>query len=63
MRPCKHWHVDGFMHRPCLECRVEVLELQLAKALPLLTPGNRLAVEMAAHDYDRNPADTTGAKG
>lgn len=26
MKPCKHGHVDGAMHIPCPECRVEYLE-------------------------------------
>lgn len=31
MRSCKHGHTDGFMHIPCLECKVERLAGEIVK--------------------------------
>lgn len=31
MKPCKHGHVDGALHKPCYQCRCESLQAELDK--------------------------------
>lgn len=30
MKPCKHGHIDGALHKPCYQCRCESLEAELS---------------------------------
>lgn len=35
MKPCKHGHIDGALHKPCYQCRCEYYEKQLKELTPL----------------------------